>query len=62
MEILERGRREDFSTAQIGYLLGNNPARNAYQKVGFKWLEEHCHPDFEADYGTPGIARMQRDL
>jgi hypothetical protein len=30
--------------------------------VGFKWVEEHCHPDFEADYGTPGLARMQLEL
>jgi hypothetical protein len=30
--------------------------------VGFKWVEEHRHPSFEEDYGTPGIARMQRDL
>ena len=49
-------------TAQIGYLLGNNPARNAYQKVGFKWLEDYQHPDFEAAFGTPGVARMQRPL
>jgi GNAT superfamily N-acetyltransferase len=25
-------------------------------------VEEHRHPSFEEDYGTPGIARMQRDL
>jgi hypothetical protein len=37
-------------------------AKSAYEGVGFKWVEEHCHPAFEEDYGTPGIARMQRDL
>ena len=62
LEILEQGREEGFERAQVGYLLGNTRAKCAYERVGFKWVEEHCHPDFEADFGTPGIARMQRDL
>ena len=61
-EILEQGREEGFARSQIGYLLGNVRAKGAYEGVGFEWLEEHCHPDFEADYGTPGVARMQREL
>jgi len=61
-EILDLGREQDFTRAQIGYLLGNTRAKSAYEGVGFKWVEEHCHPDFEEDYGTPGLARMQRDL
>jgi ribosomal protein S18 acetylase RimI-like enzyme len=61
-EILDLGREQDFTRAQIGYLLGNTRAKSAYEGVGFKWVDEHCHPDFEEDYGTPGIARMQRDL
>jgi ribosomal protein S18 acetylase RimI-like enzyme len=62
LEILEEGRAKGFECAQIGYLLGNFRAKSAYEGVGFKWVDEHCHPDFEADYGTPGVARMQRDL
>jgi GNAT superfamily N-acetyltransferase len=62
LEILELGREQDFARAQIGYLLGNVPAKCAYERVGFKWVEEHCHPSFEADYGSPGIARMQLEL
>ena len=61
-EILDLGREEGFQKAQIGYLLGNTRAKSAYEGVGFEWVEEHCHPAFEEDYGTPGIARMQRDL
>jgi GNAT superfamily N-acetyltransferase len=61
-EILEEGRDQGFEKAQIGYLLGNTRAKSAYEGAGFKWVDEHCHPDFEEDYGTPGIARMQRDL
>lgn len=62
LEILEKGRQRGFAKAQIGYLLGNVRAKSAYEGVGFKWVDEHCHPDFERDYGEPGIARMQLDL
>jgi len=62
LEILEEGREQGFERAQIGHLLGNTPARTAYERVGFSWVEDHCHPDFERDYGSPGLARMQLDL
>jgi len=62
LEILDAGRDQGFERAQIGHLLGNTPARSAYERVGFRWIEDHCHPDFERDYGEPGLARMQRDL
>jgi translation initiation factor 4G len=62
LEILEEGRALGFERAQIGHLLGNTPARSAYERVGFAWVEDHCHDDFMRDYGEPGLARMQRDL
>ena len=62
LAILEKGRQRRFAKAQIGYLLGNVRAKSAYEGVGFEWLDEHCHPDFERDYGEPGLARMQLDL
>lgn len=62
LEILDEGRALGFERAQIGHLLGNTPARAAYERVGFVWIEDHCHPDFERDYGEPGLARMQRNL
>lgn len=61
-EVLDIGRDHGFQRAQIGYLLGNVRAKRAYEGVGFRWVAEHCHPDFERDYGSPGVARMQRDL
>ncbi len=61
-DILNLGREQAFRRAQIGYLLGNESAKRAYEKAGFEWLDEWCHPDFEAAFGTPGAARMQRDL
>jgi ribosomal protein S18 acetylase RimI-like enzyme len=62
LEILDEGRRLGFERAQIGYLLGNTRAKGAYERVGFEWVEDHCHEDFQRDYGEPGLARMQRDL
>ena len=61
-EILEKGRGLGFKEAQIGYYLGNTPAKNAYEKVGFQYVTEYCHPDFEAALGCPGIASMYLKL
>ena len=60
--ILQRGRDTGYKKAQIGYLIGNTPASTAYERVGFETVEEKRHPDFEAVYGSPGIARMTLDL
>ena len=60
--ILERGRSEGYHRSQIGFLLGNTPAQTAYERVGFETVEEKRHPAFEAAFGSPGIARMVRDL
>lgn len=60
--ILERGRAAGYTKSQIGYLLGNTPAQTAYERVGFVTVEEKRHPDFEAAFRTPGVARMIRDL
>jgi ribosomal protein S18 acetylase RimI-like enzyme len=61
-EILEAGRVEGFERAQIGILLGNEPARHAYERAGFRQVAEHRHPEFEAALGTPGLARLQLEL
>ena len=61
-EILARGRAAGYTKSQIGYLIGNTPAQTAYERVGFETVEEKRHPDFETAFGSPGIARMVRDL
>jgi len=61
-EILEVGRSQDFRESQIGYLIGNTPARRVYEKKGFETVKEYCHPDFEVAFGCPGVASMQLDL
>jgi len=60
--ILEMGREEGYERSQVGYLLGNISAKTAYESVGFKWLDEYRHRAFEEAFGSPGFARMQRDL
>jgi ribosomal protein S18 acetylase RimI-like enzyme len=61
-DILERGRRQGFRLAQINIYIGNEPARRAYEKHGFRILDERCDPYFEARIGSPGMVRLVRDL
>jgi len=60
--ILERGREAGFAKAQISYMIGNTPARLTYQRAGFAEVDEKRHPEFERIFGSPGVARMWRDL
>jgi ribosomal protein S18 acetylase RimI-like enzyme len=61
-EIFQKGRDLGYKKSQIGVLIGNTPARRAYEKAGFKFLDEKRHPDFEATIKCPGIARLERLL
>jgi len=61
-EILEKGRKQGFRLAQINMYIGNFPAQRAYEKHGFKVIDEKRHPDFEAEIGSPGLTRLLRDL
>jgi GNAT superfamily N-acetyltransferase len=60
--VLDRGRAAGFSRAQITYLIGNHPARRAYERVGFVAVDEKRDPQFEAVFGRPGTVRMWMDL
>lgn len=59
---LESGRQSGRRTAQISCLIGNDPAQRAYEKVGFRVVEERCDPEFERLLGAPGFSRMTREL
>jgi ribosomal protein S18 acetylase RimI-like enzyme len=61
-EILEKGRKQGFARAQINMYIGNVPAQKAYEKHGFRVVDEKWHPDFEAEIGSPGMMRLLRDL
>lgn len=60
--ILEKGRRKGFRRAQINIYIGNLPAQRAYEKHGFEIVDEKRHPDFAAEIGSPGMARMLKNL
>lgn len=57
-EILSRGRKNGFKLAQIGVITDNIPAKQAYEKQGFRFDSEKRNADFEKIYGSPGIARL----
>ena len=57
-EMVKRGRSRGHELAQISYLIGNSPALRAYEKAGFKLVNEKRHPDFEAAMGCPGVGTL----
>ena len=61
-EVLEKGRKLGYRQAQIDIYIGNTAAQRAYEKFGFKVMDEKRDPYFEAEIGAPGRARMVRDL
>jgi len=61
-EVLEDGRRHGHRRAQLLILLGNTPAQRAYEKAGFRIVDERRTPEFEAALGCPGLARMEAPL
>lgn len=60
--VLERGRAAGFTKTQISVLIGNTPAVRCYERAGFSVVDEKRHPDFEAVFGAPGVARMWAPL
>ena len=61
-EMLERGRNQGFRRAQVNIYIGNRAAQRAYEKHGFNVLDEKRDPVFEEEMGSPGMARLVRDL
>lgn len=61
-EILAKGRTQGCQTAQISVLINNTPARRAYEKAGFRYVDEKRDPEFETTYGDFGIARLMMKL
>lgn len=59
--IIAEGRQRGYTKMQISVLIGNTPAQNAYEKVGFKLVESKTHPEFENAMGSPGINRLIRE-
>ncbi|MBN1662386.1 MAG: GNAT family N-acetyltransferase [Deltaproteobacteria bacterium] len=57
-EAIDRGKAKGFKKAQIGVFIGNMPARKAYEKAGFRFVDDKRTPEFKATYGDEGIARL----
>jgi ribosomal protein S18 acetylase RimI-like enzyme len=60
--ILTVGLSKGFRQAQISIYIGNVPAQRAYEKQGFRLLDEWRDPYFEKEIGSPGIARLVCNL
>jgi translation initiation factor 4G len=61
-EIIEHGRQKGFRRSQINIYIGNTFAQQAYEKHGFKILDEKRDAYFEKEIGSPGMARLLLDL
>jgi ribosomal protein S18 acetylase RimI-like enzyme len=59
-EMIAKGREQGFRLSQINIYIGNTPAQRAYEKHGFKIIDEKRDSYFEAQIGSPGMARLLR--
>jgi ribosomal protein S18 acetylase RimI-like enzyme len=60
--VLEKGGARGATVADIGVLIGNDRAQRAYEKAGFKVIDEIRDAAFEAAYNCPGIRSLTRPL
>jgi ribosomal protein S18 acetylase RimI-like enzyme len=57
--MLVKGRNLGCKTSQVAIFIGNTSAQRAYEKAGFKIVDEKRHPDFEAALECPGISLLR---
>ena len=60
--VIDLGREKGYRQAQISIYIGNTPAQRAYEKHGFRLIDEWPDPYFEKEIGSPGMARLICDL
>lgn len=60
--MLATGRKLGHRYAQISVLIGNTPAQKAYEKVGFRVIDEKRDPEFHRVMGEPGTRRLLMEL
>ena len=61
-KILEIGKKQGHSQAQVSMYIGNEPALQLYRKFGFEIIEENRDEYFEKNIGAPGMLSLARDL
>jgi ribosomal protein S18 acetylase RimI-like enzyme len=59
---LETGRARGFRESQISMFIGNLAARRAYERVGFRMIDERRSAEFERACGVPGLWFLRRAL
>lgn len=59
---IEKGRTRGHDHFQIGCVIGNETARAAYEKTGFRVTDEKTDDEFERAFGSPGMWRMTLKL
>jgi GNAT superfamily N-acetyltransferase len=59
---VEKGRDRGYGHFQIACMIGNTPAQRAYEKIGFRVVEELRDSEFERIFGTPGMSRLTMQL
>jgi ribosomal protein S18 acetylase RimI-like enzyme len=59
---LEIGGARGFKESQISMFIGNVSARRAYERAGFRVVDERRSADFERACGVPGLWILRRAL
>jgi ribosomal protein S18 acetylase RimI-like enzyme len=59
---LEIGRGRGLKESQISMFIGNVAARRAYERAGFRVVDERRSAEFERGCGVPGLWRLRRTL
>ena len=59
---LERGGARGLATAHVATYLGNEPAISVYRNVGFEFMADVRHVDYERKFGAPGSIYFRRSL
>ncbi len=55
-------RKQGFKDMRLSVFIGNDPARKAYERMGFEVVEEKRNPLLFDLIGTPGMLHMKLDL
>lgn len=59
---IEKGRGRGATVADVGVLIGNDRAQAAYEKAGFRVVQEKLDAGFEAAYGCTGIRGLSQPI
>ena len=61
-KVLAEGKKQGYKLSQVNIYIGNEPALQLYQKIGFAIIEEKRDKYFEEHIGSPGMLSLVRQL